>query len=771
MENFEDIKKEFFKLLCECNDIKNETDSNINLNLKDILCDCENKSSFTIENPTPIKLESEEINNSIENIDKSNLDEVFNSLNSNEYFLIKSNINGVVLNVFKNINDSIKINENILKIKTNESEINVPFFKDGEIISIYKNKNDFININDDLFLIKIKNKDGFLNKLKNEIKKTINDSELLIKYKLELPELEKNYYYNEIIYTFYKNRFEAYSYYFKRFDTILKTIEDKNNQLNEIKNKINEIENKINEIFGNDNSANINEINKLELIEYIKTRNDLIETANQLVIDINNNVGVLNAIRNEQNFFAVKSEQTLANIEAQITDTTFLENNLNTILKNPLNENSTQIQTFSENVEEFEITPAHILAQNLYAVISKFSNQISINGKSIFNLNEISVPNYDIKFKIQNLENNLVIYDGNTLLDFNGFYYIKKKELIDFILSIEKNELSDSINDIKNKEVQTAFDIENNLTYTLSKMEMPSKDFGYALININKVYFKVQNSDVFNTLEKEFKDQEQKRNELKSKLEFIRSEIKRIETELNNLENKINNLNDKFKTSGQIKTKEGFDANLVYFPYIENKNENEQNLINEDINFRDNPNDLNISPPITDIRWWKKFCNLASTFNLNPIYWPIGLIIPTPTGPINIPFPIFWKPIAVINTPLFLMAIGISQCGVVTGPWVFLLNPNDFNLGNITPKSCWFIGAIRPIVLIKNNPGSEVFKEQLKFGQIGLNKIDLDPDLSKQIPFKKDDLPPYERLSLNNIIFLNFLNDWCRAGKLSQGFF
>lgn len=125
------------------------------------------------------------------------------------------------------------------------------------------------------------------------------------------------------------------------------------------------------------------------------------------------------------------------------------------------------------------------------------------------------------------------------------------------------------------------------------------------------------------------------------------------------------------------------------------------------VNFKGIPMDASKSPNIFDIRWWRKFCALATLVNLAPLFWPVGLILPTIPKPLFIPCPIIWQPLVVFNTPIALIVILIGQCGVLPSPFVFVLNTGPFPLGPLNPKSAWFPVAIRPMCKIKDNPTSE----------------------------------------------------------------
>lgn len=125
------------------------------------------------------------------------------------------------------------------------------------------------------------------------------------------------------------------------------------------------------------------------------------------------------------------------------------------------------------------------------------------------------------------------------------------------------------------------------------------------------------------------------------------------------------------------------------------------------IDYKGIPMNADTSPNIFDIRWWRKFCVLASIVNLAPIHWPVGLILPTIPKPLFIPCPIIWTPLAVFNTPIALIVILIGQCGILPSPFVFVLNTAPVPLGPLNARSGWFPIAIRPMCKIKDNVTSE----------------------------------------------------------------
>ena len=179
----------------------------------------------------------------------------------------------------------------------------------------------------------------------------------------------------------------------------------------------------------------------------------------------------------------------------------------------------------------------------------------------------------------------------------------------------------------------------------------------------------------------------------------------------------------------------------------------------------------------------KKYCKVASTVNLLPLFWPIGLLIPTPGPLIKIPLPVIWKPLVVVPTPICLIVIGIDICGICPAPWVYIVNPGwPFSISLATPKSSWFLTGIRGPKKIDDETTSKPLAAiptitiPLKYKQNGIDKqepltIDAAPLITKLLPLEQDDLPVYERLTLTNLPYISYLVKWCTAGKKTMGFF
>jgi hypothetical protein len=91
-------------------------------------------------------------------------------------------------------------------------------------------------------------------------------------------------------------------------------------------------------------------------------------------------------------------------------------------------------------------------------------------------------------------------------------------------------------------------------------------------------------------------------------------------------------------------------------------------------------------PDPTKYCYWKEFAKLATIINILPIpsnkplppnlfrYWPVGLIVPSPSGPFNVPLPIIWFALATIPTPLGIFVIFLGQCGILPCPFVLWIS-------------------------------------------------------------------------------------------------
>lgn len=91
------------------------------------------------------------------------------------------------------------------------------------------------------------------------------------------------------------------------------------------------------------------------------------------------------------------------------------------------------------------------------------------------------------------------------------------------------------------------------------------------------------------------------------------------------------------------------------------------------------------APNITKNCYWVKFAELATQYGLLPFpdiepkspgqglrYWPVGMVIPTPTSLVKIPLPIVWFPVTTISViPFGMIIIFIGINGILPCPYIF----------------------------------------------------------------------------------------------------
>jgi hypothetical protein len=164
-------------------------------------------------------------------------------------------------------------------------------------------------------------------------------------------------------------------------------------------------------------------------------------------------------------------------------------------------------------------------------------------------------------------------------------------------------------------------------------------------------------------------------------------------------------------------------------------------------------------PSLLDIGYWVRYSNLLTIVNLIPAYWPVGIIVPTPGGPVPINLPVIWRPIFVNYTPPIVNVLFMTINGIVVFPvlWQLRMEP-------IASEASVLVTLPRGAnVTIKTGTGSQAAGIQYN------NNIDINPSLSRTLPITKDDLPSYERLSIDNGPLLVYLNQWLSKARPSMG--
>lgn len=166
------------------------------------------------------------------------------------------------------------------------------------------------------------------------------------------------------------------------------------------------------------------------------------------------------------------------------------------------------------------------------------------------------------------------------------------------------------------------------------------------------------------------------------------------------------------------------------------------------------------SPEFKDLKYWLKWCQFMNIITLQPQYYPIGLLIPNPSGITRVPLPMIWIPIAATNTPTMMIVVFITICGQVISPviWVMKFLPLADN------ESSFFVLPRDINQLIKNKTETKSTNMFVKKG------IDVDPNKTKIEPFVSEDLPAITRMSIKNILWLTYLDKWVSKAKDSSGY-
>ena len=384
---------------------------------------------------------------------------------------------------------------------------------------------------------------------------------------------------------------------------------------------------------------------------------------------------------------------------------------------------------------------------DIYTELEKWTSEVSVDGEFIENVDITKDFGWNLDL-LKNI-NGEVLSDSAQKRDATGIYWDINNELVSTIEELEKDEtFQDNLLEEKTK---------TNEQITAALLILGNKLFNVVENLVKREYL----DGISSIAIKESLDfWEKRRNEIQSELDKITTKIADTENFIKDPGEKIENVPFTIKQDDNQETK------VVFYPMGDDTNAE----VDEDLEWRGNPRPNNISPQMTDIRWWRRFCQNATIMNLIPIFWPVGLIIPSPAGPVRIPLPIIWTPIKVITLPTGIIAIGLGICGLAIAPWVAYINTTPVSIGVIGPNSSWLIGGIRPMKKIKDDQGTKVGPLNATIN-IGGFKININPLLSQTLPFIQDDFPPWERLSLKNLPHLLFLTEWCAAGKKSQGFF
>ena len=245
-------------------------------------------------------------------------------------------------------------------------------------------------------------------------------------------------------------------------------------------------------------------------------------------------------------------------------------------------------------------------------------------------------------------------------------------DLLSFVDSTPKDD-PDSIKLITEKANKSEQDLQTAFEKTVESVKFFS--FGFGL------NWYLEKEDVDNDFSKEAADQNAKKIqiekqylELKKKEEESQAAIDEINTQIMEELKKLN---------------------------CESKETPTEVEAGKDLNFKN----VSKNPTIFDYDWWVKFSKLATVVNLVPVHWPVGLLIPTPSGLIKVPFPIIWIPLFVAPTDKLIAVIFIGQCGILPCPFIFLQHFLPIPLGPFISNNPYFALAIRgPINISSHEP-------------------------------------------------------------------
>ncbi len=448
---------------------------------------------------------------------------------------------------------------------------------------------------------------------------------------------------------------------------------------------------------------------------------------------------------------------------------------------------SVSVQVKEEIIEK----PLTDLLKELSNAILPFANNITLNnvelaawGNEEYNINQTDAISY------ADLDKNPLEFkhkDGVTL--WSGIIKSLREDLVNKALDLSKltdaTELEKVSDELKIKERNLLSDIEKRANETYTQVFQIGLKIGYYYrLNPASIIANFATSNIDTLLKTNLDRAKKNFEDLYTEYLSIKSQIVAIEKTIDDLPGVLTNIanNGCVLKNGSAPTAaliNGESINVISWPITE---QDLAALPKDDDNFKGNSSKN--TPAVTDLRYWKKYCLNATLVNLLPIYWPIGLLIPTPGGLVKIPLPIIWKPFAVIPTPFCVIVIGLALCGICPAPFVYLVNPGwPFPIGMVKSGESYFLTGIRgpakidtEKIAVKVLDAIPTIITPLVYRKDGINiqkpiVIDVAPEITKSLPLIKDDLPAFERLSITNLPYALYLTKWCAAGKKTMGFF
>lgn len=169
------------------------------------------------------------------------------------------------------------------------------------------------------------------------------------------------------------------------------------------------------------------------------------------------------------------------------------------------------------------------------------------------------------------------------------------------------------------------------------------------------------------------------------------------------------------------------------------------------------------SEDMLKLKYWMKYASRLSVIGLIPKFWAKGLILPSGLQKV----PISWIPLVVIPSKSKISVLFLTINGVIVFPVMWELRMNEQGLlmkdGIKGDNSYLKVGIRGANKKIKSDTGSKVVES------LYVEAIDVAPGVTKASPIIVDDLPQFKRLSLSNLPYLSYLNDWCTAAADIMG--
>ena len=238
-------------------------------------------------------------------------------------------------------------------------------------------------------------------------------------------------------------------------------------------------------------------------------------------------------------------------------------------------------------------------------------------------------------------------------------------------------------------------------------------------------------------------------------------------------------------------------------------------------------------PFLDKLSYWRKFASIVNITGLLPSNWTYGITIPTTAGLIGIPMPMVWTPVSVIPTPTGIYVIFIGQCGIMPSPFIYhfsgvsttsgfllsLRGPSDFlklkpalirnkTKSMVPPNATSSMSMTTNLQKDVPNLKYQSTSDQKKFTQFQVSNPLSEPTAAPLIPltapfsqilpnllqliqkatfgsnkngvkgsgklpssttFIQDDLPPLDRLSVSNLPFNLYANQFALVGSYCGG--